>query len=131
MIAPGGVIAAGNLLAPLADATAAERVRILLAVGGARIEQIVSAGQASPEGFWYDQADTELVVLLAGGAGLEILGEAAPRVLTPGDYLILPARCRHRVTWTSRDPPAVWLAVHTMRESAHETAADTPAAQRG
>ena len=112
MIAPGGVIVAGNLLAPLADATAAERVRILLAVGGARIEQIVSAGQASPEGFWYDQDDTEYVLLLAGTARLRIAGEDRARVLCPGDYLVLPAHCRHRVEATSRDPPAVWLTIH-------------------
>ncbi len=125
------MIAAGNLLAPLPDARAAEQVHVLLAAGGARIERIVSAGQASPEGFWYDQDDTELVVLLAGGAGLEILGEATPRVLTPGDYLILPARCHHRIAWTSRDPPAVWLAVHTTRDLAPESAVEAPAARRG
>ncbi len=106
------MIAAGNLLAPLADATAAEQVHMLLAAGGARIERIVSAGQASPAGFWYDQEDTEYVLLLAGTARLRIDGEDSARALRPGDYLVLPAHCRHRVEATSRDPPAVWLAVH-------------------
>jgi cupin 2 domain-containing protein len=26
--------------------------------------------------------------------------------------VFLPAHCRHRVIWTSTDPPAVWIAVH-------------------
>ena len=106
------MIAAGNLLGPLPDATAAEQVHVLLAAGGARIERIVSAGQASPEGFWYDQDGTEYVLLLAGTARLRIEGEDSPRSLQLGDYLVLPAHCRHRVEATSRDPPAVWLAIH-------------------
>jgi len=72
----------------------------------------VSAGQASPEGFWYDQDGTEYVLLLAGTARLRIDGEVSARSLQPGDYLVLPAHCRHRVEATSRDPPAVWLAIH-------------------
>ena len=35
-----------------------------------RIERIVSTGQSSPPGFWYDQADDEFVVLLSGSARL-------------------------------------------------------------
>ena len=30
----------------------------------------------------------------------------------PGDWVWLPARCRHRVAWTDPDAPTVWLAVH-------------------
>jgi cupin 2 domain-containing protein len=29
----------------------------------------------------------------------------------PGDYLYLPAHRRHRVAFTTRDEPTVWLAV--------------------
>jgi hypothetical protein len=25
---------------------------------------------------------------------------------------LLPAHCRHRVTWTQKTPPTVWLAIH-------------------
>lgn len=106
------MIAAGSLRAGGADGPAEEQIRTLLATTGGRIEHIVSAGQASPEGFWYDQDSTEFVVLLAGAARLRIAGEDVPRTMGPGDYLVLPAHCRHRVEWTSRDPPALWLAVH-------------------
>ena len=51
---------AGNLLAELPVVPeAAERLEILLAQPGLRIERIVSSGQASPPGFWYDQPETE------------------------------------------------------------------------
>ena len=106
------MIAAGNLFAPLPDAGEAERIETLAAGAGARVERIVSMGQASPEGFWYDQERTEFVALLAGSARLRIENEAVPRDLGPGDWLVLPAHCRHRVEATSRAPAAVWLAVH-------------------
>ena len=89
-----------------------EETAVLAALPGARIERIVSTGQASPRGFWYDQAWTEWVILLAGSASLLIEGEAAPRILAPGDYLEIPPNVRHRVEWTATDRPTVWLAVH-------------------
>jgi hypothetical protein len=46
------------------------------------------------------------------GVRLRIDGEAQDRALAPGDYLLLPAHCRHRVTWTERDAPTIWLAIH-------------------
>ena len=79
---------------------------------GARIERILSTGQASPAGFWYDQDWTEWVFLLSGSAGLLIEGEDAPRVLRPGAYLEIPVHRRHRVEWTDADQPTVWLAIH-------------------
>jgi cupin 2 domain-containing protein len=30
----------------------------------------------------------------------------------PGDWLEIPARCRHRVAWTDPNQETVWLAVH-------------------
>ncbi|MGH7044045.1 MAG: cupin domain-containing protein [Acetobacteraceae bacterium] len=105
-------VLAGNLLDTPADAHAGERITSLVASAGALVERVVSAGQASPAGFWYDQDRTEFVVLLAGTASLRIEAEAAARDLQAGDYLVLPTHCRHRVERTSSTPPAVWLAVH-------------------
>ncbi len=100
-----------NLFADLALEADEERFDDLLARPGVRIERIVSTGQSSPPGFWYDQGQDEWVLLLRGGAGLLIEGEAE-RTLRPGDFVFLPARCRHRVTWTAEGEPTVWLAVH-------------------
>ncbi len=89
-----------------------EVVDTLCRLADARIERIVSTGQATPEGQWYDQDTDEWVLLVRGGARLHIEGEPQDRALAPGDYLLLPAHCRHRVTWTERDPPSIWLVVH-------------------
>lgn len=102
----------GSLLSALPDATDAEQFDTKLDRDGMRIVRIVSDGQASPPGEWFDQDDDEWVVVLAGRAGLRIDGETEIRDLAPGDYAFLPARCRHRVEWTSPDEPTVWLAVH-------------------
>ena len=75
------------------------------------IERIVSNGQASPEGFWYDQETDEWVVLLSGTAEIEYsTGEII--ALSPGDHIFIPAHCRHRVKFVSEEPNAVWVAVH-------------------
>jgi cupin 2 domain-containing protein len=105
-------LAGGNLFAGLPAASPDEQVDTLLAGGGLRLERIVSTGQATPAGQWYDQPADEWVVLLSGQALLLVEGEPAPRLLGPGDWLLLPAHCRHRVEWTQADPPTVWLALH-------------------
>jgi len=79
---------------------------------GVRIERIVSTGQASPPGFWYDQPDDEFVVLLAGAARLHFEEGNVVLDLKPGDWVEIPAHIRHRVEATQADPPTVWLAVH-------------------
>ena len=100
-----------NILASLPDATAGEITEALATARGIRLERIVSHGQASPAGFWYDQVDAEWVVVLSGSARLAIDGDAEDRLLRMGDAIFLPARCRHRVTWTDPDRPTVWLAL--------------------
>jgi cupin 2 domain-containing protein len=92
-----------------------ELVDILLERPGLRIERIVSTGQATPEDEWYDQESDEFVLLVAGAARLRIEGEHQDRELEEGDWILLPAHCRRRVTWTREDPPTVWLAVHFNR----------------
>jgi cupin 2 domain-containing protein len=111
------LIRSGNLLADLPDRPPAEQIFTLAECAGARIERIVSTGQASPPGFWYDQDETEWVSLIAGSAGLLIEGESCPRVLGPGDFMEIPAHIRHRVEWTNADEPTVWLAVHFKAEA--------------
>ena len=111
-LGPRTLVNHGNLLADLPATLAEEELRTLLTTPDLRVERIVSTGQASPPGFWYDQDWAEWVLVLSGQAALFIEGEAAPRVLEPGSYVHLPAHCRHRVEWTSTDTPTVWLAVH-------------------
>jgi cupin 2 domain-containing protein len=75
------------------------------------IERIISTGQTTPVGQWYDQDADEWVVLLQGDA--EIYFEEGPLVrLRAGDYLMISAQQKHRVEYTSIEPPCIWLAVH-------------------
>jgi cupin 2 domain-containing protein len=90
----------------------AERCELLHAAPGVRIERIVSTGQSSPPGFWYEQPEAEWVALLQGSAELRFADEAFPRTLLPGDWLHIAPRRRHRVEATCRDMPTVWLALH-------------------
>jgi len=101
-----------NLFDPIPPEITAEIIQVLLSTGNFRLERIVSAGQATPAGEWCDQDTCEWVVLLTGGAGLRFEDEAEPRVLSPGDYLLIPAHRRHRVEWTAPETPTVWLALH-------------------
>lgn len=98
-----------NLLDPLPPAARDEVLETLLTRGAVRIERIVSTGQASPPGFWYDQDETEFVVLLAGAARLRF--EDGELELTPGSYVTIAPHRRHRVEWTAAEPATVWLAV--------------------
>ncbi len=82
----------------------------LVASGSVRIERIVSRGQSSPDGFWYDQASHEWVALLEGAARLQF-EDGLLVELGPGDHVNIPAGTRHRVAWTAPDRATVWLAV--------------------
>lgn len=102
----------GNLLAGIPGSLPEEFCEALAAAGGVRIERVVSRGHCSPEGFWYDQDRAEWVAVLQGRARLRREADAEDRTLGPGDYIFLPAHCRHRVTWTDPGQDTIWLAVH-------------------
>ena len=78
---------------------------------GVKIERIVSSGQSTPPGRWYDQPRDEWVALLQGEATLQF-EDGVDVTLHPGDHLLIPAHRRHRVARTSDFPPCIWLAVH-------------------
>lgn len=83
--------------------------------GPFRLERIVSRQHASPPGFWYDQDGTEWVLLLRGSAVLSLEqddGQIRRQALVPGDFLEIPAHCRHRVEETAPHEDTIWLALH-------------------
>jgi cupin 2 domain-containing protein len=100
-----------NLFADLPAALPEELVEVLAEDQHVRIERIVSTGHASPEGFWYDQDETEWVVVLKGEAKLLFEGDDQPTTMRPGDHVLIPAHRKHRVEWTTSEEPTVWLAV--------------------
>ncbi len=84
-----------------------ETVQVLHQSQRVRVEKIVSYGQVSPEGFWYDQPEDEWVSVLEGSAVLRA-GEQLVH-LSRGESFFLPAHLRHRVERTSS--PCIWLCV--------------------
>jgi cupin 2 domain-containing protein len=93
-----------------------ELFQTLLSTPNLRIERIVSGGHASPEGFWYDQESHEWVLLLRGAARLTFEGGESVEML-PGAYVSIPAHTRHRVEWTEKTQPTIWLAIHYEAET--------------
>ncbi len=104
-----GSLRQGNLFSSLPLAGPEECFDTVFVGGRCRVERIVSHAHASPPGFWYEQAEDEWVVLLQGSAELGF-ADGARLSLKPGDWIELPAGCRHRVEATA--VATVWLAVH-------------------
>ena len=98
-----------NLFTDLPANLPDELLTTLLKAANIRIERIVSNGQASPDGFWYDQNEHEWVIVLKGAARLQF--EDSLVEMKPGDFVNIPAHKRHRVEWTTPDEPTIWLAV--------------------
>jgi cupin 2 domain-containing protein len=93
----------GELSTELADAA------------GFRVERIVSWGDVTPEGSWYDQDHDEWVIVMQGEGVVED-ERGARTVLRTGDAMFIASHVRHRVTHTSVAPPCIWLAVHGKNE---------------
>lgn len=106
----------GNLFEDVPADLPEELFEAIVARDGVRLERIVSRGHATPDGQWYDQEWDEWVLLVRGSAAIVIEGRDAPAVLSPGDHLMLPAHCRHRVDWTDPRQDTVWLALHVRKE---------------
>lgn len=100
-----------NLLANIPSSLDRELIEILAQGKQCRIERIVSMGQTSPPGFWYDQTEDEWVAVLQGHARLSLQEPEESVELFAGDHLLIKAHRKHRVEATSAEPATVWLAV--------------------
>ncbi len=72
-----------------------------------RIERIVSTGQTSAPGFWYQQVEDEWVLLVQGEAILTFTDYELK--MKAGDTVFIPAGIKHRVDYTSAKPACVWI----------------------
>lgn len=99
-----------NIFSDIPASLPQELVETLVQHPGVRIERIVSRGHKSPPDFWYEQAEHEWVVVLKG-AGEILWEDGRRRRLQPGDYQLIPAGERHRVSWTEPQADTLWLAV--------------------
>lgn len=82
---------------------------ILTGNDGLLVERIISHGQNTPDGEWYDQNRNEWVLVVEGNATIGF--ENGQKVeLGRGDHLFLPKNVKHQVLRTSS--PCIWLAIH-------------------
>ena len=93
-----------------------ELVEVISGNPDLRIKRIVSRGHRSPDGFWYDQEENEFVLLVTGEAELFFEEDDECVQMEAGDYLVIPAHKRHRVTWTAPGRDSVWLVVYFSRQ---------------
>ena len=100
-----------NIFSEIPGSLPDELVEIITKNYNVRIERIVSRGHTSPDDFWYDQDQSEFVLLVSGGAELRFEDRDEPVRMKKGDYVMIPAHKKHRVEWTSPDEDTVWLAV--------------------
>ncbi len=101
-----------NIFRDLPERVIEEISEALVGTQHFRLERLISSGQRTPPGEWYDQNTNEWVILLSGGAGLLFEGEAEPQMMHPEDYVYIPAHKRHRVEWTNPKQKTIWLALH-------------------
>ncbi|UCD88501.1 MAG: cupin domain-containing protein [Desulfobacterales bacterium] len=105
-------MAVKNIFSNLPDQINKESFDTIISAASFTIERIVSRGHHSPEDYWYDQNNNEWVMVLKGSAGLKFENEHKSITMMPGDYINIPAHCRHRVEWTDPTVETIWLAVH-------------------
>lgn len=74
-----------------------------------KIERIISKGHKSEPDFWYDQEQSEWILILKGEARLQF--EDKFIYLTVGDYLNIAPHQKHRIDWTTPEEETIWLAV--------------------
>lgn len=101
-----------NIFQPLAAPSTEEVVDELASGNEFKLERIVSTGQMTPAGEWYDQDTDEWVLLLSGAAKLLFDDGKEALDLQPGNFVHIPAHQRHRVEWTDPECETVWLALH-------------------
>eukprot|EP01080_Neovahlkampfia_damariscottae_P012338 gene12338-gene5798 len=75
------------------------------------LERIITNGQTTPPGEWYNQDRDEWVLLLKGSA-LMLFEDNKIQTLNSGDYLLIPKFYKHRVQWIDPDNECIWLALH-------------------
>ncbi len=88
-----------------------EVIETILEAKNIQVERIVSNGEVSPKDFWYNQDNDEWVCLIQGTAILEFEEEEEVK-LKEGDYLLIPAYKKHRVSFLSKEPNCIWITIH-------------------
>ena len=100
-----------NLLANIPTALTEEIVQVLVESPGVRIERIVSRGQTTARGNWYDQPDQEWVLLLQAQRGCALPIKTNQSRWGPATM----STFQPTASIGSNGPanqPTIWLAIH-------------------
>ncbi|MCI0451944.1 MAG: cupin domain-containing protein [Candidatus Latescibacteria bacterium] len=100
-----------NLFESIPASLAGEWAERLAGDAGARVERIVSRGHASPPDFWYDQDESEWVMVVKGSAKIRF-DDGRVVELGAGDHITIAPHQRHRVDWTAPGEDTVWVAIY-------------------
>ncbi len=100
-----------NLFSNIPEFFSEEIFETLIENKNFKLERILSSGQSTPPGKWFDQESDEWVVLLKGKAALRFETEEKIIEMNVGDHILIPAHKKHRVEWTDDKQATVWLAL--------------------
>ncbi|MBU1085993.1 MAG: cupin domain-containing protein [Candidatus Omnitrophica bacterium] len=101
-----------NLFSQIPDRIPEEIFNTLFETDGLKIERIISNGHSTAKDQWLEQNRSEWVLVVQGSAELLFQEPVMSVMLKAGDYVLIPAHCKHRVAWTAANQKTVWLAVH-------------------
>ncbi|MBU1220099.1 cupin domain-containing protein [Myxococcota bacterium] len=105
------MIQSGNFLDGVPESFDTEFLTDFISTTDVLIERIVSYGQPSPEGFWYDNERGELVFVIEGEGEVEF-DNGKTYQLSKGQFLNIPAHAKHRVNKTASGRKTVWLCIY-------------------
>jgi len=100
-----------NIFQLIPDNLDSEIVETIVQSKNIRLERIISKGHSSPASGWYDQSQSEWVIVLQGEAIITVENDQDYHLFS-GSYLNIPAHTRHKVKWTKPKIETLWLAVH-------------------
>ena len=98
-----------NLLTGVPTSIPDEIFETIISKSNIKIERIISKGHKSEPNFWYDQDQSEWILILKGEARLQF--EDKSIYLTSGDYLNIAPHQKHRIDWTTPEEETIWVAV--------------------
>lgn len=98
-----------NLLTDIPTSIPDEIFETIISTQHVKIERIISKGHKSESDFWYDQDQSEWILVVKGEATLQF--EDKTISLSAGEYLNIAPHQKHRVDWTTPKEGTIWLAV--------------------
>ncbi len=98
-----------NLFSNIPSSIPNEIFETIISTPSIKIERIISKGQKSAPDFWYDQEQSEWILVLQGEARLQF--EDKTICLAPGDYINIAPHQKHRIDWTTSEEETIWLAI--------------------